>query len=62
MPEPETSKPEAGASGVHPHAATLKRLEKSSGSLAAQAIARRVRGPITPSTRPGLQPSLSSAS
>ena len=40
MPEPETSKNEAAAHDVHPHAATLKRLEKSSGSLAAQAIAR----------------------
>src|SRR3954453_9419567 len=40
VPEPETSKPTARVPGVHPHAATLKRLEKSSGSLAAQAITR----------------------
>src|SRR3954464_15602854 len=40
VPEPETSKPAARVPGVHPHAATLKRLEKSSGSLAAQAITR----------------------
>ncbi len=40
MPEPETSKPEPAARAVHPHTATLKRLEQSSGSLAAQAIAR----------------------
>ena len=39
MPEPETSK-SATAPYVHPHSATLRRLEKSSGSLAAQAIAR----------------------
>ncbi|NED09852.1 PucR family transcriptional regulator, partial [Streptomyces sp. SID6648] len=40
MPEPETGKPDAPAQPAHPHTATLKRLEQSSGSLAAQAIAR----------------------
>lgn len=40
MPEPETSKPETPARPAHPHAATLKRLERSSGHLAAQAILR----------------------
>lgn len=40
MPEPESRTPDPSAHGLHPHAATLKRLEKSSGSLAAQAIAR----------------------
>lgn len=40
MPEPETGKPDAPAKPAHPHTATLKRLEQSSGSLAAQAIAR----------------------
>ncbi|MZE80271.1 PucR family transcriptional regulator, partial [Streptomyces sp. SID5475] len=38
MPEPETGPSDAPAR--HPHAATLLRLEKSSGSLAADAIAR----------------------
>ena len=40
MPEPELRKSDPAASVVHAHAATLKRLEKSSGSLAQQAIAR----------------------
>ncbi|MET8169703.1 PucR family transcriptional regulator [Streptomyces sp. NPDC102259] len=40
MPEPETTHPDPAAHAVHPHPATLKRLEKSAGSLAAQAIAR----------------------
>lgn len=40
MPEPERSNTERPAHAVHTHSATLKRLEKSSGSLAAQAIAR----------------------
>ncbi|CAM5299127.1 hypothetical protein SFUMM280S_10627 [Streptomyces fumanus] len=40
MPEPETSNAPSPARAAHAHTATLKRLEKSSGSLAAQAIAR----------------------
>ena len=40
MPEPEHRKSDPDAPGVHAHVATLKRLEKSSGSLAQQAIAR----------------------
>ncbi|MEU4109517.1 PucR family transcriptional regulator [Streptomyces sp. NPDC048208] len=40
MPEPESHSGEPAVHVVHPHSATLRRLEKSSGSLAAQAIAR----------------------
>ncbi|MET7611746.1 PucR family transcriptional regulator [Streptomyces seoulensis] len=40
MPEPESHHSDPAVSAVHPHTATLRRLEKSSGSLAAQAIAR----------------------
>ncbi|GAA3110627.1 fatty acid biosynthesis transcriptional regulator FasR [Streptomyces echinatus] len=40
MPEPESHHGGPAAHDVHQHSATLKRLEKSSGSLAAQAIAR----------------------
>jgi hypothetical protein len=40
VPEPELRKSDPGAPGAHAHAATLKRLVKSSGSLAQQAIAR----------------------
>ncbi|MGC4996345.1 MULTISPECIES: PucR family transcriptional regulator [unclassified Streptomyces] len=40
MPEPESHRGEPAVHVVHPHSATLRRLEKSSGSLAAQAIAR----------------------
>lgn len=40
MPEPETTRPAAPVPRAHSHPATLKRLEQSSGSLAAQAIAR----------------------
>jgi hypothetical protein len=40
VPEPESSNTERPAHDIHAHSATLKRLEKSSGSLAAQAIAR----------------------
>ncbi|TGN78073.1 PucR family transcriptional regulator [Streptomyces bauhiniae] len=40
MPEPESHHSDPAVPAVHPHTATLRRLEKSSGSLAAQAIAR----------------------
>jgi hypothetical protein len=40
VPEPQTSNTEPAARPPHTHTATLRRLEKSSGSLAAQAIAR----------------------
>ncbi|MER8028095.1 helix-turn-helix domain-containing protein [Streptomyces bauhiniae] len=40
MPEPESHHGDPAVPAVHPHTATLRRLEKSSGSLAAQAIAR----------------------
>ncbi|WP_030808124.1 PucR family transcriptional regulator [Streptomyces sp. NRRL F-2799] len=41
MPEPESHHSDPAVHAVrHPHTATLRRLEKSSGSLAAQAIAR----------------------
>ncbi|MFE0348447.1 PucR family transcriptional regulator [Streptomyces griseoluteus] len=40
MPEPESHHSDPAVSAVHPHTATLRRLEKSSGTLAAQAIAR----------------------
>ncbi|MGW4227218.1 PucR family transcriptional regulator [Streptomyces bauhiniae] len=40
MPEPESHHGDPSVPAAHPHTATLRRLEKSSGSLAAQAIAR----------------------
>ncbi|MGW1135425.1 PucR family transcriptional regulator [Streptomyces griseoluteus] len=40
MPEPESHPSDPAVAAVHPHTATLRRLEKSSGTLAAQAIAR----------------------
>ncbi|MFJ4004493.1 PucR family transcriptional regulator [Streptomyces sp. NPDC090023] len=40
MPEPESHPSDPAGHVVHPHTATLRRLEKSSGNLAAQAIAR----------------------
>ncbi|MYV37762.1 PucR family transcriptional regulator [Streptomyces sp. SID1328] len=40
MPEPESHHSDPAVHAVHPHTATLRRLEKSSGTLAAQAIAR----------------------
>ncbi|MEU9921957.1 helix-turn-helix domain-containing protein [Streptomyces griseoluteus] len=40
MPEPESHPSDPAVPAVHPHTATLRRLEKSSGTLAAQAIAR----------------------
>ncbi|MFF9394660.1 PucR family transcriptional regulator [Streptomyces griseoluteus] len=40
MPEPESHHSDPAVPAVHPHTATLRRLEKSSGTLAAQAIAR----------------------
>ncbi|MFF9374777.1 PucR family transcriptional regulator [Streptomyces griseoluteus] len=40
MPEPESHHSDPAVAAVHPHTATLRRLEKSSGTLAAQAIAR----------------------
>ncbi|MFB7776839.1 helix-turn-helix domain-containing protein [Streptomyces bauhiniae] len=40
MPEPESHHGDPAVHAAHPHTATLRRLEKSSGSLAAQAIAR----------------------
>lgn len=40
MPEPESHQGDPAVHAAHPHTATLRRLEKSSGSLAAQAIAR----------------------
>ncbi|MFK4110349.1 PucR family transcriptional regulator [Streptomyces sp. NPDC002176] len=40
MPEPESHPGDPAGHVVHPHTATLRRLEKSSGNLAAQAIAR----------------------